>query len=182
MLCHVGQGFCGSLLVILLNNYQSTRLEAWISTDIAKHWSLYSERHPFVYSKYSLFVYFIFLQASFWSSLPKIEWLESIISILDSGMSQSYTNQRDKSTSRLTGYSSNSQRFDDRNSESQATLASQVQESVLMVIICVLLALELLLVNMLANQFVLLLSLPPLISIVAGSHYSAIRTYFFAEW
>lgn len=51
-------------------------------------------------------------------------------------MSQSYTNQRDKSTSRLTGYSSNGQRFDDRNSESQATLASQVQESVLMVIIC----------------------------------------------
>ncbi|KAK9934876.1 hypothetical protein M0R45_022005 [Rubus argutus] len=44
---------------------------------------------------------------------------------LKSGMSQSYTNQRDKSTSRLTGYSSNSQRFDDRNSESQATLASQ---------------------------------------------------------
>lgn len=44
---------------------------------------------------------------------------------LKSGMSQSYTNQRDKSTSRLTGYSSNSQRFDDRNLESQAILASQ---------------------------------------------------------
>ncbi|KAM5567549.1 inorganic pyrophosphatase TTM2 [Rosa sericea] len=44
---------------------------------------------------------------------------------LKSGMSQSYTNQRDKSTSRLTGYSSNGQRFEDRNSESQATLASQ---------------------------------------------------------
>ncbi|XP_050374006.1 inorganic pyrophosphatase TTM2 [Argentina anserina] len=43
---------------------------------------------------------------------------------LKSGMSQSYTNQRDKSTSRLTGYS-NGQGFDDRNSESQATLASQ---------------------------------------------------------
>ncbi|ONI31214.1 hypothetical protein PRUPE_1G299100 [Prunus persica] len=44
---------------------------------------------------------------------------------LKSGMSQSYTTQRDKSTSKLTGYASNSQRFDERNSESSATLASQ---------------------------------------------------------
>lgn len=50
-------------------------------------------------------------------------------------MSQSYTTQRDKSTSKLTGYASNSQRFDERNSESSATLASQV-ESVIMVLVC----------------------------------------------
>lgn len=49
-------------------------------------------------------------------------------------MSQSYTTQRDKSTSKLTGYASNSQRFDERNSESSATLASQV-ESVIMVLV-----------------------------------------------
>ncbi|CAN2060747.1 unnamed protein product [Malus fusca] len=44
---------------------------------------------------------------------------------LKSGMSQSYTTQRDKSTSKLTGYSSSSQRFDERNTESSTTLASQ---------------------------------------------------------
>ncbi|XP_015894264.3 inorganic pyrophosphatase TTM2 [Ziziphus jujuba] len=44
---------------------------------------------------------------------------------LKSGMSQSYTTQRDKNISKLTGYAANGGRFDERSSESPATLANQ---------------------------------------------------------
>lgn len=42
-------------------------------------------------------------------------------------MSQSYTTQRDKNLSKLTGYAGNGGRFDERSSESSATLANQVK-------------------------------------------------------
>ncbi|XP_075656516.1 inorganic pyrophosphatase TTM2 isoform X1 [Castanea sativa] len=44
---------------------------------------------------------------------------------LKSGMSHSYTTQRDKNLAKLTGYSANGQRFDDRNSESPSMPANQ---------------------------------------------------------
>lgn len=43
--------------------------------------------------------------------------------LLSSGISQSYTTQREK---KMTGYASNNQRFIDRNTESPAMLANQV--------------------------------------------------------
>ena len=47
--------------------------------------------------------------------------------ILNSGMSHSYSTQRDnKNLVKLTGYGANSRRFDDRNSESSSLLANQV--------------------------------------------------------
>lgn len=46
--------------------------------------------------------------------------------ILNRGGSHSYSTQRDKNLARLTGYAANSRRFDDRNSESSATLANEV--------------------------------------------------------
>lgn len=45
---------------------------------------------------------------------------------MNSGMSQSYTTQRDKNISKLTGYAANGRRFDERNTEADATLANQV--------------------------------------------------------
>lgn len=47
----------------------------------------------------------------------------SSILVFSSGISQSYTTQREK---KLSGYGSNNQRFVDRNTESQAMLANQV--------------------------------------------------------
>lgn len=47
-----------------------------------------------------------------------------------SGMSQSYTTQRDKNISKLTGYAANGRRFDERNSEANATLANQLSEQI----------------------------------------------------
>ncbi|KAF5945387.1 hypothetical protein HYC85_015615 [Camellia sinensis] len=44
---------------------------------------------------------------------------------LRSGMSHSYSTQRDKNLSKITGFSANNQRFDDRTTESQAALANQ---------------------------------------------------------
>ncbi|XP_023762050.1 inorganic pyrophosphatase TTM2 [Lactuca sativa] len=44
---------------------------------------------------------------------------------LKSGMSHSYSTARDKNLSSITGFGANSQRFDDRNTESTATLASE---------------------------------------------------------
>ncbi|KAF3430984.1 hypothetical protein FNV43_RR25714 [Rhamnella rubrinervis] len=44
---------------------------------------------------------------------------------LKSGMSQSYTTQRDKNLSKLTGYAANGGRFDEKSSESSTTLANQ---------------------------------------------------------
>ncbi|KAG6651236.1 hypothetical protein I3843_06G090600 [Carya illinoinensis] len=44
---------------------------------------------------------------------------------LKSGMSHSYSTQSDKILAKLTGYTAKSRRFDDRNSESPATLANQ---------------------------------------------------------
>ncbi|XP_030960310.1 inorganic pyrophosphatase TTM2-like isoform X1 [Quercus lobata] len=44
---------------------------------------------------------------------------------LKSGMSHSYTTQRDKNLAKLSGYSANGQRFDDRNSESPSMPANQ---------------------------------------------------------
>ncbi|KAB1206556.1 Uridine-cytidine kinase C [Morella rubra] len=44
---------------------------------------------------------------------------------LKSGMSHSYSTQRDKNLAKITGYTGNSRRFEDRNSESPATLANQ---------------------------------------------------------
>ncbi|XP_028069224.1 inorganic pyrophosphatase TTM2-like isoform X1 [Camellia sinensis] len=44
---------------------------------------------------------------------------------LRSGMSHSYSTQRDKNLSKMTGFSANNQRFDDRTTESQAALANQ---------------------------------------------------------
>ncbi|KAL4638385.1 hypothetical protein ACB092_03G142600 [Castanea dentata] len=44
---------------------------------------------------------------------------------LKSGMSHSYTTQRDKNLAKLTGYSAKGQRFDDRNSESPSMPANQ---------------------------------------------------------
>lgn len=44
---------------------------------------------------------------------------------LKSGMSHSYSTARDKNLTSITGFGANSQRFDDRNTESTATLASQ---------------------------------------------------------
>ncbi|KAJ7943258.1 Uridine-cytidine kinase C [Quillaja saponaria] len=44
---------------------------------------------------------------------------------LKSGMSQSYTTQRDKNLAKLTGYALNNRGFDDRNSDSSATLSNQ---------------------------------------------------------
>ncbi|XP_059445268.1 inorganic pyrophosphatase TTM2 [Corylus avellana] len=44
---------------------------------------------------------------------------------LKRGVSLSYSNQRDKNLARLTGYTANSRRYDDRNLESSAALASE---------------------------------------------------------
>ncbi|CAL5338523.1 unnamed protein product [Camellia sinensis] len=44
---------------------------------------------------------------------------------LRSGLSHSYSTQRDKNLSKITGFSANNQRFDDRTTESQAALANQ---------------------------------------------------------
>ncbi|XP_062163350.1 inorganic pyrophosphatase TTM2 [Alnus glutinosa] len=44
---------------------------------------------------------------------------------LKRGGSHSYSTQRDKNLARLTGYAANSRRFDDRNSESSATVANE---------------------------------------------------------
>ncbi|KAF3971391.1 hypothetical protein CMV_004998 [Castanea mollissima] len=49
---------------------------------------------------------------------------------LKSGMSHSYTTQRDKNLAKLTGYSANGQRFDDRNSESPSMPANQLLEQI----------------------------------------------------
>ncbi|EXB44949.1 Uridine-cytidine kinase C [Morus notabilis] len=49
---------------------------------------------------------------------------------LKSGMSQSYTTQRDKNISKLTGYATNGQRFEERNSEANAILANQLSEQI----------------------------------------------------
>ena len=45
---------------------------------------------------------------------------------MNSGMSQSYTTQRDKNISKLTGYAATGQRSEERSSEANATLANQV--------------------------------------------------------
>ncbi|KAI8023608.1 Inorganic pyrophosphatase TTM2 [Camellia lanceoleosa] len=44
---------------------------------------------------------------------------------LRSGLSHSYSTQRDKNLSKITGFSANNQQFDDRTTESQAALANQ---------------------------------------------------------
>ncbi|KAL4638386.1 hypothetical protein ACB092_03G142600 [Castanea dentata] len=49
---------------------------------------------------------------------------------LKSGMSHSYTTQRDKNLAKLTGYSAKGQRFDDRNSESPSMPANQLLEQI----------------------------------------------------
>ncbi|XP_030960311.1 inorganic pyrophosphatase TTM2-like isoform X2 [Quercus lobata] len=49
---------------------------------------------------------------------------------LKSGMSHSYTTQRDKNLAKLSGYSANGQRFDDRNSESPSMPANQLLEQI----------------------------------------------------
>ncbi|XP_028069226.1 inorganic pyrophosphatase TTM2-like isoform X2 [Camellia sinensis] len=49
---------------------------------------------------------------------------------LRSGMSHSYSTQRDKNLSKMTGFSANNQRFDDRTTESQAALANQLSEQI----------------------------------------------------
>lgn len=49
---------------------------------------------------------------------------------LKSGMSESYTTQRDKNISKLTGYATNGQRYEERSSEANATLANQLSEQI----------------------------------------------------
>ncbi|KAF5449442.1 hypothetical protein F2P56_029886 [Juglans regia] len=49
---------------------------------------------------------------------------------LKSGMSHSYSTQRDMNLAKLTGYTANSRRFDERNTESPATLANQLSEQI----------------------------------------------------
>jgi len=46
--------------------------------------------------------------------------------IFNSGMSQSYTNQRDKNLAKVTGYDANNRRFGERNSESSTMSVNQV--------------------------------------------------------
>ncbi|KAG6712715.1 hypothetical protein I3843_05G108500 [Carya illinoinensis] len=49
---------------------------------------------------------------------------------LKSGMSHSYSTQRDMNLAKLTGYAANSRRFDERNTESPATVANQLSEQI----------------------------------------------------
>lgn len=46
---------------------------------------------------------------------------------MNSGMSQSYTTQRDHNISKLAGYAATGQRYEERNSEANATLTNQVR-------------------------------------------------------
>ncbi|XP_041010378.1 inorganic pyrophosphatase TTM2 isoform X2 [Juglans microcarpa x Juglans regia] len=49
---------------------------------------------------------------------------------LKSGMSHSYSTQRDMNLAKRTGYTANSRRFDERNTESPATVANQLSEQI----------------------------------------------------
>jgi hypothetical protein len=75
----------------------------------------------FFFFFFSVCLIFLLFEISFISWLPLSDDV-----ILNRGGSHSYSTQRDKNLARLTGYAANSRRFDDRNSESSATLANEV--------------------------------------------------------
>jgi hypothetical protein len=52
--------------------------------------------------------------------------LPNSVCIINRGLSQSYTNQRDKNAAKVNGYFTNNRRFGERNSDSSPTQVNQV--------------------------------------------------------
>lgn len=92
--------------------------------------------------------------------------------VFSSGISQSYTTQREK---KLSGYGSNNQRFVDRNTESQAMLANQVDPHSYESQCCLVCGTQ---TYYLSNFYLSLV----FVNHCVGSHYSAFWTNFISQW
>lgn len=60
------------------------------------------------------------------NNLGKLLAITKFVYIINSGLSQSYTNQRDKNAAKVNGYFTNNRGFDERNSDSSTTQLNQV--------------------------------------------------------